>query len=515
MTRGERNVEWIESYVYDRPGHRIELLPHQRGDILKLYDNPHGTRRAIFSYGRKNGKTWLVAAIVLLHLVGPEAVANDEIYSAARSKDQAGQVYKFVKQFVLNSPEIGEYVGLRDHKKEAFCPQLNTLYVALSADAKTKLGSNPRLIIHDELGQVEGPTDALYDALETATAAQPEALTIIISTQAPRDTDLLSILIDDAMSGADPCTVCSLYTAPMKSDSRPDAPDAFSEEALRLANPAFGLTQSAKELLRMAADAKRMPAREGSYRNLILNQRYEATGAFITRELWASCLGEVGEPADGFYVGIDLSEVNDLTAYVKLWKKPDGKICMRSKFWAPGDKIRERSARDKVPYDVWAKQGHLQLINGPSIDYANVAEEVAKLLQDPKLVCIGFDRYNWRHFRKELLRVLLSQGIGEARASRVLDDKFKPIGQGTLTMSPALRLLETAILNATLVHDGHPVMAMCMANAAVSSKDASNRKLEKIRSRGRIDGAAALATGIAAMIETEDKPRDIPRIRII
>jgi hypothetical protein len=64
------------------------------------------------------------------------------------------------------------------------------------------------------LGQVRGPRSELYEALETATAAHDNPLSIIISTQAPTDADLLSVLIDDALAGHDPRTVCSLYTAP-------------------------------------------------------------------------------------------------------------------------------------------------------------------------------------------------------------------------------------------------------------------------------------------------------------
>jgi phage terminase large subunit-like protein len=59
--------------------------------------------------------------------------------------------------------------------------------VLLSADATTAYGLSPALTIHDELGQVKGPRSELYEALETATAAQEEPLSIVISTQAPTD----------------------------------------------------------------------------------------------------------------------------------------------------------------------------------------------------------------------------------------------------------------------------------------------------------------------------------------
>ena len=87
---------------------------------------------------------------------------------------------------------------IRETAKQIACPKLGTVYRALSADAGTNFGLSPALVVHDELGQIRGPRSSLYEALETATAAQEEPLTVIISTQAPTDADLLSVLIDDA-----------------------------------------------------------------------------------------------------------------------------------------------------------------------------------------------------------------------------------------------------------------------------------------------------------------------------
>ena len=78
--------------------------------IRAIYE-PHlglrrAVRRAILSMARKNGKTALIAAIVLAHLVGPEAIVHGEIYSAANDRDQAAIVYKFARQMVELEPEL-------------------------------------------------------------------------------------------------------------------------------------------------------------------------------------------------------------------------------------------------------------------------------------------------------------------------------------------------------------------------------------------------------------------------
>jgi phage terminase large subunit-like protein len=98
---------------------------------------------------------------------------------------------------------------------------------------------------------VRGPRSTLYEALETATGAQDEPLTVIISTQAPTNNDLLSILIDDALAGHDKRTVVSLYTSPEEADP-------FSEATIKKANPAYGHFLNPKEVKSMAQDAKRI-----------------------------------------------------------------------------------------------------------------------------------------------------------------------------------------------------------------------------------------------------------------
>ena len=63
-------------------------MKFQKQFILYVYDNPHGASRACLSVARKDGKSALIAAVVLAHLVGPEAKQNSQIISGARSRDQ-------------------------------------------------------------------------------------------------------------------------------------------------------------------------------------------------------------------------------------------------------------------------------------------------------------------------------------------------------------------------------------------------------------------------------------------
>ena len=496
LTRGQGVIDWIEAYCIIPEGRDVgkpvKLRPWQQKCIKGIYDNPNGTRRAILSFGRKNGKTALSAFLLLVHLCGPEALANSQLYSAAQSRDQASILFNLAAKMVRMSPDLSSYVTVRDTKKELLCNELGSLYRALSAEASTAYGLSPVFIVHDELGQVKGPRSQLYEALETATGAQENPLSIVISTQAPTDGDLLSILIDDAAAANDPRVVLSLHTAEEKLDP-------FGKKAIKQANPAFGDFMNAAETLAMAEDARRMPSREPEYRNLILNQRVEMNSPFISKSLWEGGIAELLEDFRGYpvYLGLDLSEVRDLTACT-IVAVVDGKFQTKTTFWLPSDGLKEKSAADRVPYDMWAKQGYLETINGKSIEYPYIAEFIRNLCDDLDVRAVAFDRWNFRHFKRSLIDV----GFTEED----IELKFTEFGQGFQSMSPALRDTESAILNGKLLHDNNPVMNMCAANAVVQSDPAGNKKLTKAKSSGRIDGMVSLVMAIAMASTHEEEP---------
>lgn len=489
-SRAERNIRWCEANLRIPEGKFVgkplKLAPFMRDDFIAIYDNPAGTRRAIISRGRKNAKTTESAMILLLHLCGPEARPNSQLYSAAQSREQAAVLFKLAAKMVRLSPSLSPYVGIRDSTKELACPELGTEYRAVSAEASTAFGLSPVLTVHDELGQVKGPLSDLYEALETATAAQEEPLSIIISTQAPTDADLLSTLIDDAKTARDARTVLRLQTA--SSDL-----DPFSIEAIREANPAFDLFMNRDEVLKMADDARNMPARQPAYQNLVLNQRVDMNAPFVSQAVWKSCGGPTVEDFAGLpvYGGLDLSEVSDLTALV-LVAPVDGLWHVRPTFWLPGHGLREKARHDRVPYDTWKEQGFLQATPGKTVDYEFLAEHLRGLFDRYDMRKVAFDAWNWKHLKPWLLKAGFDEDQLEGDFA-----VFEPMRQGFQTMSPALRDLESALVNGRIVHGGHPVLTMCAANATVKTDPAGNRKLDKSKSHGRIDGMVALAMAMS------------------
>lgn len=490
LTRGERVIAFIERYCLTPEGKHIGkpivLEPFQRQFLLEIYDNPHGTHTAILSIARKNGKTALIACILLAHLAGPEAVQNSQIVSGAMSRDQAAIVFNLAVKMVNMSEELSARVRIFPSAKKLLGLSKNVEYRALAAEGKTAHGLSPILAILDELGQVSGPTDPFIEAIETAQGAYDNPLKVIISTQAPTDADMLSLLID---APEDPRIVKHVYAAPK--DAKLD-----DETAWRAANPALGLFRSVDDVVKQCTKALAIPSFEPAFRNLILNQRVEAVAPFVSRSIWEkNGAPPVERTRQRVYGGLDLSSVSDLTSAVFI-SEVDGSVFPY--FWLPEEGLVERARKDKVRYVEWKEQGFLLTTPGNAIQYDHVAVFLRKIFDEFDVVLFGFDRYLMNFLKPCLERA----GFSQAEL-----DRFVEFGQGTASMTPALRDLEVKLLEGQLRHGNHPILTMCFANAKVVG-DSGARKFDKRTVRGRIDGAVATAIAIGVMPqEIEDKER--------
>ncbi|WP_442681939.1 terminase large subunit [Stenotrophomonas sp. JC08] len=492
MTRAEAIIAFVEAYCRvpegAHVGQPLRLSAFQREFVVAVYDNPHGSRRAFLSMARKGGKTTLTAALLLAHLVGPEAKLNSQIVSGAMSRDQAALVHGLASKMVQLNPKLSKLVRIIPSGKRLIGLPLNVEYRALAADGKTAHGLSPVLVIGDEWGQVRGSQSDFIDALLTSQGAHDSPLLLVISTQAATDADWLSMQLDDALQSGDPHTVCHLHAAP-------DSCDLLDESAWHAANPSLGEFRSLTDLREQALQAQRMPSMENAFRNLLLNQRVSTDAPFVSPDVWRSCNAEP-VPFDGpVFGGLDLSARNDLTALV-LIGKAGGVWQVQAYFWTPEVGLADRARRDRAAYDVWARQGLLRTTPGASVDYEHVARDIAEIVDGLDLHAIAFDRWRMDVMTKELERLGLSLPL-------------VPHGQGFRDMAPALDALEAELLNARLAHGMHPVLSSCAANATTTQDPAGNRKLDKSRSTGRIDGMQALAMAMGAA-QTAEAPAHDP-----
>jgi phage terminase large subunit-like protein len=460
-------------------------------------------RRAVLSIARKNGKTALIACLALVHLVGPEAIQNGEIYSAATEREQAGVVFRYAAQIVRADPDLQRLLKVVDSTKTIACFGNGSFYRAISAEAGSKHGLNPSLVIYDELAQARNRD--LYDVLDTSMGARAEPLMVVISTQSNDPLHILSELIDDGLNANDEASVVQLHAVPDDWEG-----DLENEEMWKMANPALGTFRNIDDVRALARRAKRMPSFENNFRNLYLNQRVDAKSPLLAPADWRACTDEKTlELGERIFMGLDLSATIDLTALVAVSETGGDRVA--AWFWKPEAYLSDHQKRDNAPYEVWAKQGWLEAVPGRSINYEYVANRIAEIREDYEIIGIAFDRWRIDTLVQACEAIGLDvwvEGTDNEMAGAI---RLVPFGQGFKDMAPAVDAIEASVVEGTFRHPGNPVLTFCFSNAVVASDPAGNRKLDKSKTRFRIDGAVAtaMAMGLKGKNLGDDGPKEI------
>lgn len=489
LSRAERVVAFIESLTITAgkgAGQRVKLRPWQRAFIARVYREENGrriVRSALLSMGRKGGKTALAVWLMLAHLCGPEAEPRGECYSAASDRNQAGRVFREAEAIVLADADLAGRINVQRFAKRLEVmdgPGAGSIYEALSSDARKAHSLSPSFVICDELAQWRGRE--LFDNLSTGTGARDEPLIITISTMSNDPHSVMTELVDYALKirdgiFEDETFVGEVYTVPLDADP-------WDESLWPLANPALGDFRSVDEMRKFAEQAKRIPAKEATFRLLYLNQPVDADERAISPADWMACRGEIdrealrGRPC---WAGLDLSSTTDLTALVLYF--PDDAGAVLPFFWVPRDRLAERTKQDRVPYVAWHEAGLIEAPEGRAIDRLAIARRLAEIAAEFDLQGLAYDR--WR--AEDLLKLLSDEGI---------ELPVKPWGQGFATMGPAVDAMESAILDGKLRHDGNAVLTWNIANCVYATDPAGARKIAKDKARERVDGAVALCMAI-------------------
>lgn len=531
--RVQRVFDFIEGLTVPSgvgAGTPFRLREWQRNDLRDVYEPCDETGRrivrdAVDSVGRKNGKTARIAALVLVHLVGPESVINGEVYSAANDREQAGIVFKFAAQLVRAEPELLALCDVIDSTKRIACKSNGSFYHALSREAGTKHGLNPTFAIYDELAQAKDRE--LYDTINTAFGARDEPLFAVISTQSRDPQHLLSELIDTGLSGSDPSVVCHLYAVPddalkqlycpacghrytpEKGESKAcrecggkTLAGVYDEALWYQANPALGDFLSLASVRKLAKQARDNPSFEPSFLNLSLNMRVDSVPSLINRADWEACHDPDCSliPGEDIYLGLDLSGTTDLCALVAV--SAHGGSRLAAWFWKPKELIQLHATRDRVPYERWALEEYLFPAPGRDVDYDLIVQQIQDLSTEFHILGVSFDRWRIAVLMKCFARLGVPAYYGDDEDGDGI--RFVEWGQGYKDMAPAVDALDKAVTSRSLVHPGHPVLTWCVSNAVAVSDPAGNRKLDKSKARFRIDGAVAATMAIGL------KSRDMP-----
>lgn len=493
----------------------FELIDWQAFIVGSLFGwlGPDGFRRfrmAFVETGKGSGKSPLAAGVGM-YMLAADGEFRAEVYAAAQKKDQAKVLFRDAVAMVEKSPALDERLHLSGGVEKTNIAYLEkgSFFRPISTEERGKGQSGPRphCGLLDEIH--EHSTNAMVEFMRAGTKGRNQALIFMITNSG---SDRTTVCYDYHDYGAKVCAgqieddalfayICGLD----------EHDDPFKDESCwPKANPSLGITITHKYLREQVVQARGMPSKQ----NIVLRLNFcvwtDAESTWIGKEIWDSCESKprpellAGRTA---YGGLDLSGKKDLTAHALVFSPDeDGIYDAFVDFWTPKDTLKERSEIDRVPYPLWVEQGFLNATPGKTVDYCHVAKRIAELSIAHEIEEIGFDPHRIEYLIPELAEEGVDSWTPEAGIDSGQGIKLTPHNQGFISMGLAVEAAEEIILNGKLRVWANPVLRWNMASTVLDEDAAGNRKPNKRKATGRIDGTVALimALRLALMANSEE-----------
>lgn len=499
--RAQQPIDFIQllHLTGDFHGKQFLLQEWQKEVIRSVYGTikDNGFRQYRMGYleiPKKNGKTNLIAALGIYHIVCDPP--GGEIYCCAAEKVQAGISYRAAKEMIEQEPELSKMLKVVDSLKEIHNKQTGTFLKVLSADAYSKHGLNPSIIIFDELHAQ--PNRELWDTMSFGASSTRQQPLLWCITTSGDDPDRKSVaweqheiarnIIDGTLT--DPTVYAKIYGAP-------EDADIYDEAVWYAANPSLGVTIDIDYFRNAALKARNSASSEKLFRWLHLNQWISLKRlGWLPITLWDDT--EAKWHRDSLkgkrcYVGLDLSTRIDLCDVVPIFPPQTGindwRFFLDS--FCPADNIAERSATDHVDYVKWEKEGYLHATPGNVVDYSYIKRHIEYLEKNYQVQYYCGDPWHL-----EILKQLLSDEIQR---------KIIEIPQTMSGMSTGMGELERLFRAKEISHDHDPLGRWSFGNVIIATDGNNNQKPVKNKSIERIDPIVALINAVNGAIKLEPK----------
>lgn len=486
-------------------GRTVELEPWQQFILWNVFgwmqpddDSGELVRRyktAWIEVARKNGKSTFASGLGL-YMLDADGEPGAEIYSAATNKDQAKITFDEATRMVKSSPSLRKKI--RAFRNNLHIPNTAAKFQPLGRDTDTMDGLNTHCAIIDEVHAHKNRET--WDLLETSTGSRRQPLMLGITTAGVGTQTLWGNQHEYAEKVLDGIIQDDRYFAiiytldpPPKRDehgSIVEPGDDWEDERCWIkANPNLGVSKKLGDLRDKALKAKEMPASLNSFLRREMNVSTSAVSRWINPERWDKCGTAVN--GDGLlgrtcYIGLDLSSTTDVTACVLVFTpaQADDPYQVLCRFYLPQENMENRVRRDRVPYDVWVRQGFVSTTPGNVIDYDFIVADIDELMTRYDIAEVAFDPWGATQIQTKLAEL------------RDDEDWLIQFRQGFASMSPAMKALERLYMAGELAHGNNPVLNWMASNLVVRADPAENIKPDKAKSTERIDGMVALAMAV-------------------
>lgn len=512
-----RNFKWkFNKAAAERVCKFVQLLPHTKGKwarerrLLKLepwqlfifccvfgwVSKKSGLRRFREVYceiPRKNGKS-VIAAGVALYMLCADGEFGAEVYCGATTEKQAWEVFRPARLMMIKTPELMEAAGVEIHARSLAMPDDGSRLEPVIGDPGD--GSSPSCSLVDEYH--EHDSDALYETMLTGMGAREQPLIFTITTA--------------GSNIAGPCyekrkQICAMLENSVANDElfglvyTLDEQDDWRDlQALKKANPNYGVSIYAENLQRSLADATRYPSRQNAFKTKHCNLWVNAKRAWINQLDWdrgavpGLTLDDLrGQPC---YLGVDLASKCDIADIAIVFREKDAAgrdlWTFFNRHYLPEGAV-QGDGPNQDAYERWVNEGHLITTDGEELDFDVIREDAKDIGSAHQVTEIAYDK--WR--ATQLAHQLMKDGA-----------EVVEVGGGIQTMNLAMRELEAALVSGRVRHNGDPVLAW-MASNVVAHEFKGCITPTKESSSKKIDGMVAILMAMSRALLADGAARSV------
>lgn len=442
---------------------------------------------------RKNAKSTL-GAVIGLYMLALDNEFGAEIYSGATSKDQAYEVFEPARLMALDEPEYRSRYGVLANKSNLAVQDTNSKFEPVVG--KPGDGASPSCALIDEYH--EHKTDSLYETMETGMGARSQPIIVVITTSGENIAGPCyqhQKKLEKILEGTETNERRFGIIFTMDKDD-----DPFTEDALRKANPNFGISVSAEFLLDKLEQALSDPRKQAIYKTKHLNIWVaSASPAFDMQKLIAcgdSTLKLEDFAGEDAYIANDLASKVDLAStVVEFVREIEGEkhYYVFSKNYAPEAAVNKK---ENDHYRGWVEAGHLIQTNGNMISLNKIQKDTEEIAEMVNTQEIAMDMWGAREIAPNM----------QEEGYTVID-----VPMNVKYLSEPMKDIAALIDDGRFHHDGNPVYVWCMSNVEVKPDHNENWFPRKQSLELKIDAAVAniLSHGRAMLGETSEKIKKI------
>ena len=503
-----RPVRWIEKYTCFPEGEKMgspfiledyERMAIELGfgfvdeNLLRQF------KQVIMELARKNGKTSLLAALMLYFLCA-DGEKGAEVYCLANSEGQARKCFGAADAMRVRSPALNKRLRRGKAEKRGSTvinyDKTGSFLAPLSANVGKLDGLSASAVVYDELAAATDNGVLLDTVAIESTSARRNPATWIISTENYVRFNIWDERIEYSKGILDgEVKDDTLLPILFHLDSYDEV---YEEEYWPKANPGLLCGVKSWQYLRDRVNtAKQSPSRMPSLLTKEFNLRSSSYSTFFTREECVSntTTFELDPKTDRYCcVGFDLSSKGDLTSAVAVFMRPgDDHIYEITRSWIPEEQVRINAAkdfkeRDGVPYHLWASKEicgmpMLTIVEGDKIDQRVIIgflQDLANMGLYPRYV--GYDQWHVDDWTLRELKMMVGENNAEA------------IPQHAKVLSPAMKELQLDLRAGRVCCNNAPIMVWARGNLQTKPPDANGNLFPQkrdLKSHNKVDPVLA------------------------